>query len=45
MATEEAWSKEELDGDPEMRRSDYECGVGFVEYFASDVKVYRLTVR
>ena len=40
-ARQMAWQ----DGDPEMRRSDYECGVGFVEYFASDVKVYRLTVR
>jgi len=30
--------------DPNLERGDYECGVGFLEYFG-ELRVYRKTVR
>ncbi len=37
-----AYAEAALRGDPDMRRSDYECGIGQLEKFAG-LTVYRIT--
>ena len=38
-----AYAEAALRGDPNMQRSDYECGIGQLEKFG-DVTVYRITM-